>query len=282
MLPDFFIGGAQKSGTTSLHVLLQQHQEVFIPRRPQEIHFFDREESWARGRDWYESLFGQWRGEKRVGQTSPLILYQPEAGERIARLVPQARFLFILRHPLDRAYAHYWHEVKKGWESLPFERALAAEPERLRGGPEARRHYSYLDRGRYAAQLRRFFERFSRERVLVLRYEELRSDAAGLRVRCAAFLEVDPAGFAPATARVHNPSRIPRLRALQVATRGLRERWPRAGRLVDALNLKTAPYPPLDSELRARFSRGLEPELDALERLLGIDLSDWRGAGARC
>lgn len=277
MTPDFFIGGAQKSGTTSLHSMLQCHPEIFIPRRPQEIHYFDLDENYVRGPAWYESLFRDWRGQKRVGQTSPLYLYEPRAAKRIADQIPSARFIFILRHPLDRAYAHYWHEVKKGWEDLGFEEALAAETERIARGPAGRRHWSYLDRGRYATQLERFFRLFTREKVLVLLYEDLRSHPVELRRRCAMFLEIDPEAFPPdAGVSVQNPSRLPRWRLLQRITRDLRERHPRIVRLVDALNLQTSPYPPLAESLRRHWLERLEPEIRATEELLGRNLDAWR------
>ena len=75
-LPNAIIGGAQKSGTTTLHRLLETHPQTFTPSRTQEIHYFDLEENYSRGLDWYASFFSGWRGEPVVFQTSPLYLYQ--------------------------------------------------------------------------------------------------------------------------------------------------------------------------------------------------------------
>ena len=280
VLPNAFVGGAQKSGTTTLHRLLETHPQIFFPKRPQEIHFFDLESAYRRGLGWYQGLFADWRGERVIAQTSPLYLYHPRVAERIAAVAPGARFLFLLRNPVDRAYSHYWHERRYGWESLPFEQALAAEPERLRGGEEARRHYSYLDRGRYAHQLARYLDRFPREQILVLLYDQLTADLAGLGARAAAFLGVDPASLVlppSGEARRHNPAHLPRWPALQRATRGLREPLPRLAWLVDRLNLVEARYPPMKPETRERLAADFASEAEALKRLVGLETGHWFG-----
>jgi hypothetical protein len=278
-LPNAFIGGAQKSGTTSLHHGLESHPQIFFPRRPQEIHFFDIDKNYRRGVDHYRSYFRDHGGEPVVAQTSPLYLYEPAVAGRIAEVSPQARFLFILRHPVDRAYSHYWHEVRYGYERLPFAAALAAEPERLRGGFTARRHFSYLDRGRYAGQIERFLQRFTPEQVLPVLYDDLAQDQPALLRRCAAFLGADPehpdwvmAGRQAAGAPAHryNRARLPRLWWLQRMTRDLRNVSKGAVALVDAVNLRPVAYPPMDEELRRRLSEQMAPEIERLQVLTGL------------
>jgi hypothetical protein len=277
VLPNFFIAGAQKSGTTTLHYRLKEHPQVFIPDRPQEIHFFDDARNFARGLTWFESLFDSWKGQPAVGQTSPLYVYDPLVPERIQAVIPDARFLFVLRNPVDRACSHYWHSVKKGYESLELGPALAAEDERIRRGGTLRRDHSYVDRGRYAPQLRRFFDRFGREHVHVLLYDQLARDPDCLEQSCARFLGIDPAAFPPrGSVSVRNASRLPRLRWLQRATAPWRRSAPRIATLVDRVNLRTAPYPPPDPELRAHLAAVFEPEIRQLEKLLGLDLSEWK------
>lgn len=275
MLPNFIIGGAQKAGTTSLHWRLKSHPDVFIPERPQEIHYFDDERNFAHGIGWYEQLFAGWAGQPCVGQTSPRYLYDPEAAGRLHAALPEVRLLFTLRNPIDRAYSQYWHSVKQGYETLSFEDALEREPERIASSVEARRDFSYADRGRYAEQLARYFELFSRAQILVLVGGE---SAEALDARCSAFLSIDATRF-PArstSAREKNAARLPRLPSVQRVTRHLRERTPRAVAVVDRLNLRTAPYPPMSESTRARLAERFSPEIDALEELLGIDLAHWR------
>jgi hypothetical protein len=276
-LPNLVIAGAQKSGTTSLHHLLAGHPDVFFPEEPQEIQYFAVEEDFARGLDWYAGLFARWAGERWIGQTSPLYMFQPLVPERMAAVLPDARVVFILRDPVKRAYSHYWHEVRYGFEDHSFEEALELEPERLRGGFLARRHFSYAARGRYAEQLARFAACFPRPSLLVLLHEELQADPKVVLERCAAFLGVDPDGFgAPDGRAAHrNAAQLPRLPSAQRWVRPLRGRYPLLGSLVDHLNLREGRYPPMApataERLRARFA----DEPARLRELAGVDVAPW-------
>ncbi len=278
VLPNLIVGGAQKSGTTTLHRLLESHPGVFFPARPQEIHFFDLDDRYARGLDWYAGHFTAWRGEPVIAQTSPLYLYEPAVAGRIAAALPAARLIFVLRRPIDRAASHYWHEVRYGWEPLSFEEALEREPERLRGGQEARRHYSYLDRGRYASQLRRYLDLFPAEQILVLTYDQLVADLPGLGRRCADFLALPVAGWTlPAGDEPfrHNRAQVPRFRALQRWVRPARASLPALAWLVDRVNLVPGRYPPIASATRARLAEVFAHEIEDLARLTSLDLSAW-------
>lgn len=275
-LPNTFLGGAQKCGTTTLHRLLERHPQVFFPARPQEIHFFDLERNFARGPGWYRRHFEAWAGEPVVAQTSPLYLYEPKVAARAQALVPEARWVFLLRHPVDRAYSHYWHEVRYGWESLPFEQALAAERQRLEAGEDARRHCSYLDRGRYGSQLARFVERFGRERLLVATYDELTANPVALARRVASFLGLDPEALRPepVAAKNHNPAMLPRFPVVQRLLRPWRG-VPGLARIVDGLNLVEARYPPMAIATRAALLAELAGEAAALRELVGLEVGHW-------
>ena len=217
--PDLYIVGAQKSGTTSLHRLLASHTDIFFPSSPQEIHFFDIEENYAKGLDWFSALFSDRKNQSVVAQTSPLYMYMPNVPKRIHTVVPSAKIIFILRNPIDRAYSHYWHEIRFGYENLSFVDALEAEPQRIAKNDEYRRHYSYVDRGRYSQQILRFQELFQPTNLLVILQDELKSDVDSVLARCAKFLELDVSGFKleQNTKREHNRAQIPRSHQLQQA-----------------------------------------------------------------
>ncbi|MCB1055668.1 MAG: sulfotransferase [Acidobacteria bacterium] len=277
-LPNLVVAGVQRAGTTSLHYLLASHPEVFFPERPQEIHFFDDDRAYARGLDAYRRLFRGWRGERWVGQTSPLYLFEPAVPERLHGALPEAKIVVVLREPVSRAYSHYWLEVRYGWERESFERALELEAERLEGGFDARRHFSYTARGRYAEQLERYFALFGRERVLVLLQDEMKNAPERVLERLGGFLDLDPAGFETQGGRVkhRNAALLPRWPALQRWARPIRERLPRFGYVVDGLNLERRSYPPMASGTRAALAERFAPEIDALEALTGVDASAWR------
>ena len=219
-----------------------------------------------------------WRGERWVGQTSPLYLFEPAVPERLHGALPEAKIVVVLREPVSRAYSHYWLEVRYGWERESFERALELEAERLEGGFDARRHFSYTARGRYAEQLERYFALFGRERVLVLLQDEMKNAPERVLERLGGFLDLDPAGFETQGGRVkhRNAALLPRWPALQRWARPIRERLPRFGYVVDGLNLERRSYPPMASGTRAALAERFAPEIDALEALTGVDASAWR------
>ncbi|HEU4754078.1 MAG TPA: sulfotransferase, partial [Armatimonadota bacterium] len=171
----------------------------------------------------------------------------PRAVERIAKVVPTAKIIVLLRDPVSRAYSHYQQIVRKGWETLSFEEAVAAEPERLApeiermaADPgyhsEIHRRFSYLSRGRYIEQMERVFRHFPREQVLVLKSEE------ALRERQKTFDTVT--GFLG-------------VKSCSVA---------------DVPNRRVADYAPIDPATRERLREQFEPDNVRLYALLGRDL----------
>ncbi|HET7626188.1 MAG TPA: sulfotransferase [Verrucomicrobiae bacterium] len=167
MRPTFIIVGAQKAGTTSLYHLLYRHPRI-KPAKKKELHYFDN--NYFRDQSWYESMFPLARlffgapskvAKPITGEASPYYLFHPSAVSRMARTLPDAKLIVLLRNPVERAYSHYQHQVRSRTENLSFEDALASEKERIQGEAEKllkddrfrsakHRRYSYLSRGIYA------------------------------------------------------------------------------------------------------------------------------------
>ncbi len=199
-LPGALIIGGMKCGTSSLHGYLTQHPQVIAPLR-KEVHYFDVNHD--RGELWYRANFGK-TGEPGLNvDSSPYYLLHPCAPARAHALLSQAKLIALLRDPVRRAYSHYWHEHDKRREWLSFEDAIAAEPDRLGdaeqrlargeiGQSAAHQHFSYLARGRYAVQLRRWLQFYPRASLLVLRFEDLAADPMAALNRTLAFLDLPP------------------------------------------------------------------------------------------
>lgn len=210
-LPNFFIVGTQRGGTTSLFVYLLAHPLVHGPRRAKGVHYFDT--NYHQPLSWYRANFPrrsvldvqqQDQGVvSAVGEGSPYYLYSPVIPARIYQAVPEARIIVVLREPLDRAISHHNHEVKRGFETLSLTEAFDEEPDRLVG--EAERilsdatyvskphiHFGYIGRGQYAEQLERYFDLFARENVLVLDSAALRSDPQATVRKATDFLGLPP------------------------------------------------------------------------------------------
>jgi hypothetical protein len=170
--PEFIIIGAQKGGTTTLHRYLTDHPDVSEALR-KEIHYFSW--SYSNGMLWYLSHFPEPDGFRLVGEASTSYIHDPEVPDRIRQAIPAVKLIALLRNPIDRAYSQYQMNVRKKFEELSFEDAIAQEPERLRSAPSRSstlwRYSSYLARGRYAEQLERWFAVFPREQLLILQSE---------------------------------------------------------------------------------------------------------------
>jgi sulfotransferase family protein len=189
LIPEFLIIGAERAGTTSLYRYLVQHPQVMpLTLGRKGAHYFDT--NFEKGVRWYRSHFpsalaagarARRAGTDRVvtGEGCPYYLFHPLVPQRAHALLPDARLILMLRAPVSRAYSHYQHEVARGFEHLPFEEAIDAEPERLAGEEERLRrdpgyqsfshqHHSYLARGRYVEQIRRWQAYYPSECMLVI------------------------------------------------------------------------------------------------------------------
>jgi hypothetical protein len=204
-LPDFVIIGAQKSGTTFLYQLLVQHPDV-KPAFRKEVHYFDL--NFTKGENWYRSNFPlrMRNGRKYItGESSPYYLFHPHAPGRASAVVPDAKLIVLLRNPVDRAYSHYQHQVKRvkvnRRETLTFEEAIEAE-ERILPGETSKmlqheyyesldhRTRSYLRRGIYIDQLLVWSSFYRREQMLILKSEDLFNNTTNTLERVQDFLEI--------------------------------------------------------------------------------------------
>lgn len=176
MLPGFLIGGAQRCGTTSLYRALSQHPDVRKAVLHKGVHFFDM--NYDKGMGWYRAHFPL-RASGLTFESSPYYLFHPLAADRIARDLPDVRLLVLVRDPVERAYSAHAHELARGFETEPFERALELEPLRLRGEAErivadpgylshSHQHHAYLARGRYVEQLDRIEAIIGAQRIHVI------------------------------------------------------------------------------------------------------------------
>jgi hypothetical protein len=217
-LPDAMIIGAMKCGTSSLHNYLVQHREVIEPLR-KEVHYFDV--NYALGEAWYRAHFGRDDEPGLNLDSSPYYLYHPLAAQRAHALVPGARLVVLLRDPVRRAYSQYWHQLHQKRETLSFEDAIAAEPERIgtdaerlaRGEIErsvAHQRFSYLGRGRYAEQLEAWLRVYPAGQLRVWRFDDLVADPLALTNEVLEWLELAPLGSARLEPR--NTRRYPPMR----------------------------------------------------------------------
>lgn len=272
-LPTFLGIGVPRAGTTWLHTLLSAHPDVYLPTRRKEVRFFDRH--YDQGREWYEDFFcgpDEAARYAAIGEISPQYLYDEATPARIAGLVPEAKLIVMLRHPVDRAYSQFGFVVQRRDFRGSFEEFVATRDRAL-------------EMGFYSRYLDRYLQHFDRDRILPVIFEEAVSERSEVRRDLAAFLGVGEAGFPTSTERV-NPSTVPRFRSLSSAAVKTGRRLRRhhleplvdlAGRLgLRRLLTSGRRVPRLDRELKRSFTEMYAEEFEALERSWGLDLGAWR------
>jgi Sulfotransferase family len=302
VLPDFFVVGVPKGGTTALHALLAQHPGIYLsPVKEPKFYLCDgaspsaatqrgpgdahsaREWMWRRSD--YEALFDAAPPGVPRGESTPFYLYDRSAHARIAADVPHARLIAVLRDPVDRAYSNWNHLRADGLERIPyFLDALAAEDERVANGWAPFWHYRRL--GRYAEQLASLYDHFPREQVLLLRYRELVDEPIATMARVDEFLGVahhearvaDPENVHPF---VGNTARVQRLgRAVRTGSAIGSHLPPQVWRgverqLLRSLHRKGIRRPRLSPESRSSALELMADDIRDLQTLTGESYADW-------
>jgi hypothetical protein len=204
-LPEFIVIGAQKCGTTSLHHYLSQHPQL-IPAYKKGVHFFDggrdpNIDTFTKGQAWYRTHFPSTRSITALQKTfeiSTEYIFNPLAPKRIADLIPEVKLVAILRNPTERSISHYFHEKRKGRETLPLWEALQIEDKRLQPSIDRQDYksaifmnHSYKKRSLYYEQIRRYLDHFQRENLLIVNSEMFFTEPAKTLRRVYEFVGVD-------------------------------------------------------------------------------------------
>jgi hypothetical protein len=306
-LPDFFIIGAPKAGTSALHLALSGHPQLYLSPVKEPKYFLtpgvrptdqtgpgDAHSAleWIWRRSHYEALFEPApRGTVR-GESTALYLYDRAAQRRIAEAVPRAKLIAILRDPVDRAYSNWMHLWSDGLEPLAdFVAACDAEDFRVRAGWAPFWHYRRL--GRYGEQLEHLLGLFPEDQIRILRYRQLVDSPGETLDSICAFLGVerDPTLTVPAENMrpLARPSRkysvlAPLMRAgAALGAHAPPQVWRKASvPLLWALHRGGTPRPELAVEARRRLLDYFANDVALLERITGDSFSDWladRGGG---
>ncbi len=195
------LAGVQKSGTTTLHVLLDGLPELAGPPGQKELHFFDNESSI----DWRDpdyrllhDAFADTPEDALWFESTPITIFWPGALRRVRDYNPSIKLVLLFRDPVERAVSAWRMERARGVETLGFREAIAAEDRRCSQSSDAMRQFSYRKRGYYGAQLARALTLFPREQMLLLRFDDLVAAPAATLTTIADFVGVSgPRGDLP-------------------------------------------------------------------------------------
>jgi hypothetical protein len=294
-LPDFFVAGAPKAGTTALHSALARHPALYMsPVKEPKFFLTDgpppvqggpgdartyREHIWRRAD--YETLFDEAPAGTLRGESTPFYLYSRAAQQRIRALIPSARLIVVLRDPVERAHSNWTHMWSAGLDPVAdFVQACAAEDRRIAAGWAEFWHYIQL--GLYGRQLEHLYYVFPRDHVLVFRYRSMITDPARLLDKVCGFLGVQQGvitevprenvtAHPPVTARHRSLARLVRAGSAlptQASTRI-------ADKLERSLQVGGRARQPLTWDQRRALLPRFESDIRLLETLTGEDFSDW-------
>jgi hypothetical protein len=302
--PDFFIAGAPKAGTTALHAALVDVPGISLSS-PKEPKFFlcdgrppsraehrgpgdaHSRQEWVWSRDAYLRLWSDAPAGALLGESTPFYLHDTEAHARIAAVAPEARFVVLLRDPVDRAYSNWMHLWTDGLEpEADFLRAVEAEQSRRRAGWAP--FWRYRGLGRYGEQLEHLYRHFPPSQVLTIRYRALVDHPHETVSSVVRFLGLEPGEarvvprdntrpFRPYSVRTRALARLVRLGAA-AGSYAPSEVWRMASKpLLRELHRYGARRPELTPDQRRVVLEPLLPDLELLESVTGQSFDDWRG-----
>ncbi len=297
MLPNVVIIGAQKSASSFLQACLSDHPDVYFPE--QEIPFFESPDYEQSTLAQLEQLFAG-RREKCLGIKRPSYIGKPEVPARIARHLPDAKLIAVLRNPVDRAISAYFHNINYGFVP-PLD--LTTGMERLLHDPSYASAYprapEIIEFGYYHKYLRQYGRYLKDGRLLVFFHEDIVADPLASVQRAYRFLAVSE-DFVPSSLHARPQQVLYNLRRLKVLTKRNRflytynadrtRVFPKNMTVLDTLCARTITLvdrkvlsrvlpntkPRVEPKLRAMLYDLYADDISALESLLGRDLSAWK------
>lgn len=311
-LPNFFLAGAPKAGSTSLYRYLDQHPQIYMSpiKEPHYLadevrfeNFNETKQEFVRQRleamrryldgpltekfsgghiaDWndYLKLFSRVTTETAVGEASICYLWSPSAPGNMRRLFPDARIVFVLRDPADRAFSQFVHMLSFASRPVSFQDHVDASL--ASNSPLISELHPFLEFGFYHEQLLRYFALFPREQIYIGFYEDFQRNPVAFIQDIFHFLGVDPA-FQPDLAERHMQAAVPQSYLLNASLRRL-GLWelarsvipPSLGRRLKRLVYRQRSSLVLSRADRERLIGIYRQDVQKLSRLLDRDLSPW-------
>ncbi len=311
-LPNFFIVGAPKAGTTSLSSYLRQHPEIYMSPikepnyfaseiRPENVseefqehvrRDIDAVKAYLDGPmseirfggmvlEWedYLKLFGNVKKEKAIGEASVFYLWSKTAAPNIFSRIPAAKIVMILRHPAERAFSQYLHTVANGVACESFRQQIQINSRW--DGKKFSVACPTLELGLYYEQVKRYLNLFPRENIHIFLFEDYQQQPARVMQGLFRFLNVDP-DFTPDMSQKHLEPQI--LRAVAVAHflkwcgawRHLKNVSPRMFRpRLRAIAFRKRKSLAMDRQDRKYLVEYYRDDIGKLSKLLDRDLSSW-------
>lgn len=270
--PTFLYIGADKSGSSWLHYVLEQHPHCFVPRC-KDVYYFD--DHYDRGPSWYAKFFPKSPNKyKAIGELSHSYLFSAQASARIANDFPDIKILAALRNPVDRCFSHYLYLKSGGLVSGSFREAIESRPGIIKGSL-------------YANCVENYLNTFPRPQLMFYLFDQLQSDPKSLALKIYEHLGIPEHEGIDVQSRVR-AARKARNIVLATAVKKGAVAARRIGLTKTVGYIKNGPlaqllYKPYKVEERPHLSeedrRALIPvfaeDIDRVANLLDLDLTHW-------
>ncbi|HIG32124.1 MAG TPA: sulfotransferase [Flavobacteriales bacterium] len=287
MKVDFFIVGAPKAGTTSLYHYLNEHPQIEMSLQKEPDYFSDaaiQKQGIYYGKnridteEKYNTLFNTQKKDVIFGEGSVSYLFYPNVAQDIKAYNPIAKIIIMLRNPIDRAFSHYLMDYRLGLVSDSFEDIINKKSKHK----NAHLFYQqYIKVGEYATQLKRYFDVFDKENILLIDYEDFKSDVVGTVDLVYSFLNVS-AEFVADLNKKHNTFTMPKNKLIRfmysfvVIRNILSFIFPKS--MVKAVRLilfRKNKKPKLLEETSNQLKHYFSNDVRLLESIIGKDYSKW-------
>ncbi len=294
--PNTFLIGVQKAATTSFYSWLSQHPDICGPMAMKDYGFFTRDDFYGQGFAWLSSVYEEvFREEEVILQGSVHYIFFEKALRRIKQFNPEAKFILLLRNPVERAISAYEYAVKFNYEHLPINEAFSKEEERLKDDDiQVLSQLTYKHHGLYFEQIQTFLKYFQKEQLKVILYDDIATQPKKALMNTYKFLEVDP-NFTPDFKSFNNTGEL-RSKSFQKAVFGngairnflvqkvakkilphklvSKLKW----KIIDMnTNEKASNYlDKTDASLKEELTKFFKKDIENLEGYLSRDLSHWK------
>ncbi|MBC8267003.1 MAG: sulfotransferase domain-containing protein [Flavobacteriales bacterium] len=293
--PNFMCIGAAKSGTTTLYEILKQHPEIGVSSF-KEPHFFDNNDNWSKGVEWYEkTYFSDFKEKRLIGDFTASYLSINICPKRIKEIYGEKmKFIVLLRNPIDRAYSQFLHSKRDEYEDLVFLEALAEEKKRLKKFEEnndmvSYSRFGYINHGMYAKHFKEYFNYFDREQFCVILFSDFINNRKDKVKEIIEFLNLDVniklniniASNQASKARskklkkfLKKETFVKKLAKFFLPSFAIRQK---IRNLIHASNNKVAAKKPLNKNQRKEcYNNYFMDDIVELENTLGINLKTWK------
>lgn len=286
MLPNFFIVGAPKAGTTSLYHYLESHPDIYMSP-VKEPNYFSHEdivkqdlfynEKGIASLAEYEALFNGATTEKAIGEASVSYLFYDSVPGKIKKRVPDARIIIMLRNPVDRAFSHFSMDKRLGYVNESFESIF----EHTGKSKLSHLYYQqYIELGNYYKQVKRYLDIFPKEQIKIFLLRDMKTDTPQLVKQLYKFLDVDE-NFVADVSEKFNSNAAPRTKLMSRLYQNQKLRS-NIRRVLPANTVETVKkflFTPkkesLPDELVVKLKAYYKSDIEQLENLLQKDLKVW-------